>query len=75
LEIRDITSRQDWFQKYEYEIPVLCLVTRPPAESADHAVGQGYLETEVPLPRLSPRSGVAQLEQMLQKYLPADPAQ
>jgi len=24
LEIRDITSREDWFNAYQYEIPVLC---------------------------------------------------
>jgi hypothetical protein len=54
LEIRDITTREDWFAIYQYEIPVLCY-------------RQG--ETEKPLPRLSPRASVKQLEQMLQKYL------
>ncbi|MGI0494069.1 glutaredoxin family protein [Alkalinema pantanalense CENA528] len=53
LEIRDITSRDDWFQAYQYEIPVLHWL-------------QG--ETAIPLPRLSPRASVAQVEQMLQKY-------
>jgi glutaredoxin len=24
LEVRDITSREDWFQAYQYEVPVLC---------------------------------------------------
>ncbi|MGB3558670.1 MAG: glutaredoxin family protein [Geitlerinemataceae cyanobacterium] len=24
LEIRDITTRDEWFQAYEYEVPVLC---------------------------------------------------
>ncbi len=24
LEIRDITTREDWFNAYEYEVPVLC---------------------------------------------------
>ncbi|MGV2390102.1 MAG UNVERIFIED_CONTAM: glutaredoxin family protein [Microcystis novacekii LVE1205-3] len=24
LEIRDITSREDWFNAYQYKIPVLC---------------------------------------------------
>lgn len=54
LEIRDITTRQEWFAAYEYEIPVLC---------------QKLPEGEKPLPRLSPRASVSQLEQMLQKYL------
>lgn len=58
LEIRDITTREEWFQAYQYEIPVLFL---------EHATA--------PLPRLSPRASVAQLEQMLQKYLQSDPSQ
>lgn len=59
LEVRDITTRDDWFQAYEYEIPVLFLAS----------------ETEEPdrlLPRPSPRSSVKQLEQMLQKHLARD---
>ena len=53
LEVRDITSREDWFQAYQYEVPVLC------RESTGR---------EEPLPRPSPRSTVQQLERMLQKY-------
>ena len=63
LEIRDITTRDDWFGAYQYEIPVLCRL-----QSTD-----GGVETdppaEQPLPRLSPRANAAQLERMLQKYL------
>ncbi|HLP91523.1 MAG TPA: glutaredoxin family protein [Nostocaceae cyanobacterium] len=58
LEVRDITSREDWFAAYQYEIPVLCL-----AKQTDTKV------VEQPLPRLSPRASVHQLEQMLYKYL------
>ena len=54
LEIRDITTREDWFAAYQYEIPVLC---------------QKLPTTEKPLPRISPRASVAKLEQMLQKNL------
>ena len=54
LEIRDITTREDWFAAYQYEIPVLC---------------QKLPKAEKPLPRLSPRASVAKLEQMLQKNL------
>ncbi|MCC0179130.1 glutaredoxin family protein [Waterburya agarophytonicola K14] len=54
LEIRDITTREDWFETYQYEIPVLC---------------QKLPDREKPLPRLSPRASVAKLEQMLQKNL------
>ncbi|MDJ0704367.1 MAG: glutaredoxin family protein [Leptolyngbyaceae cyanobacterium MO_188.B28] len=58
LEIRDITTRPDWFQAYQYEIPVLCQV-----------ISTGDKIVEAPLPRLSPRSSVGQVERMLQKYL------
>jgi Glutaredoxin-like domain (DUF836) len=54
LEIRDITTQDDWFQAYQYEIPVLF---------ADQDSGQ-----IARLPRLSPRATVQQLETMLQKY-------
>lgn len=54
LEIRDITTREDWWTAYEYEVPVLC---------------QKLLDKEKPLPRLSPRATVAKLEQMLRQNL------
>jgi predicted PilT family ATPase len=57
LEVRDITSREDWFQVYQYEVPVLC---------------RDIAGKEELLPRPSPRMTVEQLERMLQKYLPAD---
>jgi len=53
LEIREITTNPDWFDRYQYEIPVLCL----------QAEG-----TERPIPRFSPRASVPQVQQMLQKY-------
>lgn len=52
LEIRDITTREDWFTAYQYEIPVLC---------------QKLAEVEKPLPRISPRAPVTKLEQMLRQ--------
>lgn len=60
LEIRDITTRDDWFEAYQYEVPVLC--RQQPQRK----------EIEQQLPRPSPRATVRQLEQMLQKYFPAD---
>ena len=60
LEVRDITTREDWFQ-YQYEIPVLC-------KSTDTG-------NETPLPRPSPRATVQQLKQMLQKHLPHNGAE
>jgi hypothetical protein len=58
LKICDITTRPEWFDKYQYEIPVLC---------------QKLANAEKPLPRLSPRASVAELERLLQKYAIADP--
>ncbi|OUL30657.1 thioredoxin family protein [Nostoc sp. T09] len=63
LEIRDITTRDDWFLAYQYEVPVLYL--------SNHAGTKDPKEDliEKPLPRPSPRASVQQLEQMLRKYL------
>ncbi|MBD2099139.1 glutaredoxin family protein [Trichocoleus sp. FACHB-591] len=61
LEIRDITTREDWFQAYQYEIPVLLRVNPQPTGTVEEL-----------LPRPSPRASVTQLEQMLQKYWLAD---
>jgi hypothetical protein len=58
LEVRDITTREDWFQAYEYEVPVLLRVRH-----------SGIDAVEELLPRPSPRATVQQVEQMLQKYL------
>ncbi|MHC0061765.1 glutaredoxin family protein [Nostoc sp. UIC 10890] len=61
LEIRDITTREDWFAAYEYEVPVLYL--------SNHRGEEEKEASEKPLPRPSPRASVQQLEQMLRKYL------
>ncbi|MGF1570293.1 MAG: glutaredoxin family protein [Nodosilinea sp.] len=58
LEVRDITHREDWFQRYQYEIPVLCQVR--PTEAGT---------VEITLPRLSPRAPQAKVEQLIQTYL------
>jgi hypothetical protein len=55
LEIRDITTNPDWFDRYQYEIPVLCKLN---AE-----------QQEQELPRFPPRSPVEKLEALLQRYL------
>jgi hypothetical protein len=54
LEIREITTNPEWWEQYQYEIPVLCL-----------QVG----DVEKPIPRFSPRASVAQVQQILQQYL------
>lgn len=53
LEIRDITTREDWYNAYQYEIPVLL---------------QNIGGKERPIPRPSPRASVKQLEKTLAKY-------
>jgi glutaredoxin len=53
LEIRDITTREEWFAAYQYEVPVLFL---------QQSTGEQLI------PRPSPRISVAQLQQILQKY-------
>ncbi|MEH2339120.1 glutaredoxin family protein [Nostoc sp.] len=64
LEIRDITTREDWFAAYQYEVPVVYLSNHRDAEDAEEEKGSEKL-----LPRPSPRASVQQLEQMLRKYL------
>ncbi|MBR8830413.1 MAG: hypothetical protein N5P05_000117 [Chroococcopsis gigantea SAG 12.99] len=54
IEVRDITTREDWFNIYQYEIPVLC---------------QKLPSGEKPLPRVSPRASVKQVQQMLEQNL------
>lgn len=54
LEVRDITAQADWWQAYQSEVPVLFL----------QAEGRS-----LPLPRLSPRATVSQIQQMLQRYV------
>lgn len=56
LEVRDITTNDQWFQAYQYEIPVLYLI---PASDA----------TPVPVPRVSPRASVEQIDRLLHKTL------
>ena len=56
LEIRDITTREDWFNFYQYEVPVLYKQSDPNS-------------SEELLPRPSPRISVQQLEQKLIRYL------
>lgn len=54
LEIRDITTRDDWFEAYQYEIPVLRLQLP---------------EGEKTIPRFSPRISVEKLGQQLANRL------
>lgn len=53
LEIRDITTNSEWFDRYQYEIPVLCKLNAQ--------------QQEQELPRFPPRSPVEKLEALLNK--------
>ncbi|TAE60990.1 MAG: glutaredoxin family protein [Nostocales cyanobacterium] len=68
LEIRDITTREDWFNAYQYEIPVLFLSNHRDTEDTEKI--QGNIQELQPIPRPSPRANVKQLEQLLLRYLP-----
>lgn len=68
LEIRDITTRDDWFQAYQYEIPVLFWTD----DAKDATSDESHPPSLHPIPRPSPRSSVQQLEQLLQKSLGND---
>ena len=56
LEIRNIKTNDDWWEKYKYEIPVLYV----------HQENQNQLQL---IPRFSPRTPVSQLSKILKKYL------
>jgi hypothetical protein len=53
LEVRDITTDPQWWERYQYEVPLLTVV------------GKGG---EQCLPRVSPRATVTQLEQHLIRF-------
>jgi len=70
IEIRDITQNDDWFQKYQYEVPVLCHLAPSPSAPADSSTNlPTELPVERPLPRLSPRASAAQVAKMIQTYI------
>ncbi len=69
LEVRDITTREEWFQAYQYEIPVLFLERSQEPEAEASPSTPTSESTLVPLPRPSPRASVSQLERLLQSYL------
>lgn len=74
LEVRDITTCEDWFQAYQYEIPVLYLVKDEGGGVQDEAENSSPRphSSSFLIPRPSPRASVQQLEQMLQKYMQSD---
>ncbi len=59
IDVRDITTNEVWFQKYQYEVPVLCAIQEDLEEG----------QTERVLPRPSPRASVAKVAQMIQTHV------
>ena len=53
LEIREITTNPDWFDRYQYEIPVLCLLSNG---------------NEQTIPRFSPRADVPNVRKILEQF-------
>lgn len=74
LEVRDITTREDWFLAYQYEIPVLFLATAPKKEetanSSSFPNSSNEAQALVAVPRFSPRASVAQVEETLRRLSP-----
>ena len=69
LEIRDITTREDWFAAYQYEVPVLFAYCSNNGQDNPSTTNPSTTENLQPIPRPSPRASVKQLEKILQKYL------
>lgn len=69
LDIRDITTRDDWFAAYQYEIPVLYWaipndVPQEPSQSSSKVSDSAM--NLVPISRPSPRASVANVLKILQ---------
>ncbi|MEM9216067.1 MAG: glutaredoxin family protein [Cyanobacteria bacterium P01_F01_bin.150] len=73
LDIRDITTRTDWLEAYQYEIPVLYWLV-PDSDQQDASTSSiesisnqpDSSATMVPIPRPSPRASVANVLRILQ---------
>ncbi|MGD1898765.1 MAG: glutaredoxin family protein [Phormidesmis sp.] len=63
VEIRDITQNEEWFKKYQYDVPVVCQLIQ-----ADAEVAPDVAPIEQPLPRMSPRASAKQVAQMIQTH-------
>ncbi|NEQ98601.1 MAG: glutaredoxin family protein [Cyanothece sp. SIO2G6] len=60
VDIRDITTRPEWFAAYQYEIPVLCWAIASPKG-----------EQLITIPRQSPRASAERILKVLQQTLPS----
>ncbi|PSB25383.1 thioredoxin family protein [Stenomitos frigidus ULC18] len=64
LDVRDITTRDDWFQAYQYEIPVLVLERRQKAEAAGESreVGEAIQNSKLDTPQSGSKLQNSKLE-------------
>ncbi|MEL6225290.1 MAG: glutaredoxin family protein [Cyanobacteria bacterium J06627_8] len=76
LEIRDITTRTDWFQYFQYEIPVLFYVPEGHQDSPEKVSDSGDGREASPSPiepirveRASPRAPVHQVEKLIRRAI------
>jgi len=63
LEIRDITTRDEWFQAFQYTIPVMFYVPDQGNEE------EGELNRLIPVDRPSPRASVSQVEKLVRRAI------
>ena len=63
VEIRDITQNEEWFKKYQYDVPDVCQLIQ-----ADAEVAPDVAPIAQQLPRLSPRASASQVAQMIQTH-------
>ncbi len=54
LDVRDINSNQEWLEKYQCEVPVLCVFRE---------------NQEQEIPRISPRASANKLQEILENYI------
>ncbi|MGB3291676.1 MAG: glutaredoxin family protein [Phormidesmis sp.] len=74
LEVRDITQNEVWFQKYQYEVPVVCYPIQVSEEAAEGSTTGSTANPTVGtleklLPRLSPRASVKQVAKIIQTHI------
>lgn len=82
IDIRDITTRTDWFQQFQYEIPVLFYVANasdasPKTDSSNQvdpqAMNQSLGESSsaflVPVERPSPRASIDRVEKLVRRAI------
>jgi hypothetical protein len=75
LDVRDITTQTEWFQRFQFEIPVLFYVPTSRSsvqdgnlEASGSAQAQGARQP-ILVERASPRAPVRQIEKLIQRAI------